>query len=128
MTPSASGAACRFRILGMCCALVALAVHVGACKPNARTRSTSQVTPASAETTARAQPVQAAPAAAPVEEAFVIPDDQPVDPAEAMRALKHDCCDEMPAGQVKADVEATEAAARTQTTRTARTIKARGVR
>jgi hypothetical protein len=79
-----------------------LAVPMSACKPRAHAPDgVSHAQPAT-KASAPAAPVLAAPARPPAEEAFVIPDDAPIDPAEALQALRHDCCDEMPADQVKA--------------------------
>lgn len=39
---------------------------------------------------------------------FELPDDAPIDPAEADEALRHNCCDEMPASEVQALVHAAD--------------------
>jgi hypothetical protein len=39
---------------------------------------------------------------------FDLPDDAPIDPAEAEQALRHNCCDEMPASEVQAITHAAD--------------------
>jgi hypothetical protein len=60
-------------------------------------------------------PVAPPPAAAPalparapakhVEDPFLLPEDDVVDPAELLKAMKHDCCDEMPNAEINAHRE-----------------------
>jgi hypothetical protein len=57
-------------------------------------------TPAATSATPRAEPpkFQVRP-----EPTFELPEDAPVDPAEELRAMRHNCCDEAPASEIKAN-------------------------
>jgi hypothetical protein len=52
----------------------------------------------------------------PPEPTFELPDDAPIDPAESQRAMRHNCCDEMPAAEVEATIRAGESTGATAPT------------
>jgi hypothetical protein len=86
-------------------AALVLGVIVSGCKASAA--------PSAPKPSEHAGPtVQAAPAPAPApaatpprEQQFELPEDEVDDPAEALHALRHNCCDEMPAAEVDAVVK-----------------------
>lgn len=88
----------------------------GACKSrDPAPTPPSHAAPAAAEIRAAPQ-VEPSKFQLPPEHTFELPDDVGSDPAEALREMRHNCCDEMPASEVEAAVragEATEATART---------------
>jgi hypothetical protein len=47
------------------------------------------------------------------EPTFELPDDLPADPAEELRAMRHNCCDEMPASEIETAIRAEEPSAAT---------------
>jgi hypothetical protein len=82
---------------------------LGACKsrdpaPAAPSHANAPA-PAETSTAPRAEPT---PFHLPPEPTFEQPDDDPIDPAEALRAMRHNCCDEMPASEVEATIHAGE--------------------
>lgn len=83
---------------------LALSLFAAACKPKAHLPQSPPpaVTPQAAPAQEIAEPDE--PLAA---DQFTLPDDAPIDPAEEREALNHNCCDEMPADQVRAHVEPT---------------------
>jgi hypothetical protein len=81
---------------------------LGACKSRdpAPAAPTHAATPAEANSAPRVEP---APLHVPPEPTFELPDDVAADPAETLREMRHDCCDEMPASEVEATIRAGEA-------------------
>jgi hypothetical protein len=88
-----------------------LGLAMTACKLRAHAPAALSHSRPTVESSTPAAHALPAPVRPPAEDPFAIPDDEPIDPVEALQAARHNCCDEMPADQVKAHRSATEGAA-----------------
>ncbi len=98
-------------------ASVLCAAMSGACKSREPAPTVQNHAPAPAETSAtpRAEPPKFRVRPEPT---FELPDDVPADPADELRAMRHNCCDEMPASEIKVATRAEDATEAPTPTRT----------
>jgi hypothetical protein len=80
---------------------------LGACKLREPAPAAPSHAPVPAETS-KAPVVEPKPLRLPPEPTFELPDDAPIDPAEELRAMGHNCCDEMSASEIEAASHAGE--------------------
>jgi hypothetical protein len=87
--------------------LVALSLGLvgSACKPRAHAPEAPSVTTPRAARAVPDPPAADLAPRAPAEDPFLLPEGETGDPAEAEEALRHDCCDEMPAEEVQKHVQ-----------------------